>query len=219
MKNRNNKVHKKFRRFLVLAFLVVFVLFVIIQYNRVVLPSAVEVSQKYTTTEVNRRICEAIDDVIEKRNITSSDLINCHIDKNGKITSIDIDSLLINSICSEAAYKISGSLNEMEDKNIHFPLGTFTGINLLANIGPSCHIRITSMGDALVDYETKFESVGINQVNFQVWLVVSTDEEIVNPLFSKELKITRKLMLVNSVFNGEVPATYWYPNAKVGTKK
>jgi sporulation protein YunB len=203
-KSKKNLKIKLFVCFLVFVFV-----FAAVQYNRIVLPAAVEVSQKYTTTEVNKRICDAIDSVIEGRNIKSSDFVSCKTGSDGKISYIDIDSILINSICAESAYKISESLNEMEDKNIQLPLGTFTGVNLITNLGPWCHIRITSMGDALVDYETKFEAVGINQVNYQVWLVVKTDEEIVNPLFSKQLKITRKLMLVNSVFNGEVPDNYW----------
>jgi sporulation protein YunB len=203
---KNKKKFSKIKLYMWLA--VLLFVFACVQYNRIVLPAAVEVSQKYTTTEVNKRICDAIDDVIEGRNIKSGDFISSRTGSDGKISAIDIDSILINSICAEAAYKISASLNEMEDKNIQLPLGTFTGVNLITNLGPMCHIRITSMGDALVDYETKFEAVGINQINYQVWLVVQTDEEIVNPLFSKQLKITRRLMLVNSVFNGDVPNTY-----------
>jgi len=64
------------------------------------------------------------------------------------------------------------------------------------------------IGDATADYETSMTQAGVNQVNFQVWINVHTTVSIVNPLWSKDLEITRKLTLVNTVFNGEIPKTY-----------
>ena len=64
-------------------------------------------------------------------------------------------------------------------------------------------------GSAEADYETSVESAGIGQVNFKVCPVVKTDMTIVSPLMDKRISIMRKLMLVNTVFSGEVPEAFY----------
>jgi len=68
------------------------------------------------------------------------------------------------------------------------------------------------MGNAQVDYETGFEAVGINQVNFQVWLKVDSVIAVVNPLQRQEITVSRKVSLVNTVITGEVPSVYLSPS-------
>ena len=100
------------------------------------------------------------------------------------------------------------NLNNLTTSKIRLPLGVFTGLPILSHFGPSTTIRLQPIGDATADYETSMTQAGVNQVNFQVWINVHTTVSIVNPLWSKDLEITRKLTLVNTVFNGEIPKTY-----------
>jgi hypothetical protein len=76
-------------------------------------------------------------------------------------------------------------------------------------MGPCISVRLTHLGSARTDYETSLDSAGIGQVNFKVWLVADCEMGMVNPLFEHRIKITRKLMLVNTVFSGEVPSAFY----------
>ena len=65
------------------------------------------------------------------------------------------------------------------------------------------------MGAVKVDYETAFSSVGINQINYKIWLSVKMELRIVNPLYQEELTLSRKIMLADLVFSGRVPNHYF----------
>ena len=64
------------------------------------------------------------------------------------------------------------------------------------------------MGSAEVDYETEFISAGINQTNYKIWLTVDITVSLANPLYSKRVNMTRKIMLVDTIIKGEVPSNY-----------
>ena len=65
------------------------------------------------------------------------------------------------------------------------------------------------MGAVRVDYETAFSSVGINQINYKIWLAVHLELRIVNPLYREDITLERKIMLADLVFSGKVPAHYF----------
>jgi hypothetical protein len=117
--------------------------------------------------------------------------------------------MLINELCSETAQKLSDDLNNPEINRIKLPLGTLTGINFFSGFGPSIPFKLSASGSATADYETALDSAGIGQVNFRVWLVADCEVGITNPLIPRKFKITRKLMLVNTVFSGEVPNAFY----------
>ena len=105
-------------------------------------------------------------------------------------------------------------MNTPEYNNIQIPIGVFSGIPMLSQIDFKIPVNITSIGDAKVDYETSLTSAGVNQVSYQVWLNIECDVSIVSPVFSKNVNIKRKLLLVNTVFNGKVPNGYANINLK-----
>jgi sporulation protein YunB len=108
-------------------------------------------------------------------------------------------------VSSLLAVDISNSLSIDNPTPIAVPIGMLTGIPILAGLGPEFSVNIIPAGEAKVEYETSFTSAGINQINFQVWLVVSTNMRIVVPLQEETIPISRRVPLVNTVFAGVVP--------------
>ncbi len=204
----NMQKHRKKRIavFVTIIFIITGFLYFLIMFEKKVIPVAVSISEKYAVTEINEQINFATKEVISEMGIVQKDFfISEDEDKNN---SMSINTLLINDICSNMSVKISKRLNELEKKRLKLPLGIMTGINILSNYGPEYEISLTPMGSSEIDYETTFESVGINQINFQIYLNIVSEISIVNPFYSKNVVIKRRLMLVNTVINGEVPSTY-----------
>jgi sporulation protein YunB len=175
-------------------------------YDRYVLPAAISVSQKYAITTVNNEIQRAVNSCIEDMGVKSEDFIGRS--EYGDTSEHYVNTVLVNRICAKIASDLSGALNVAEVDNIELPIGVYTGMSALSNLGPHIKVRIDQMGAASVDYDTKFESAGVNQVNMQIWLNISSDVAIVNPGWSKELAITRRIMLVNTVYSGKIPEAY-----------
>lgn len=189
-----------------ITFLLLIIFFVIsIAYIHFVMPISVKICQKYAITSINNIIQNSM--YSASKNIKSDDFI-LRSDNNGRLEYLSVNSMIVNNICAETASTVSKNLNNLTTAKIRLPLGVFTGLPILSHFGPSTTIRLQPIGDATADYETSMTQAGVNQVNFQVWINVHTTVSIVNPLWSKDLEITRKLTLVNTVFNGEIPKTY-----------
>lgn len=189
-----------------ITFLLLIIFFVIsVAYIHFVMPISVKICQKYVITSINNIIQNSL--YSSSKNIKSEDFI-LRSDNNGRLEYLSVNSMVVNNICAETASTVSQNLNNLTTSKIRLPLGVFTGLPILSHFGPSTTIRLQPIGDATADYETSMTQAGVNQVNFQVWINVHTTVSIVNPLWSKDLEITRKLTLVNTVFNGEIPKTY-----------
>lgn len=189
-----------------ITFLLLIIFFVIsVAYIHFVMPISVKICQKYAITSINNIIQNSL--YSSSKNIKSEDFI-LRSDNNGRLEYLSVNSMIVNNICAETASTVSQNLNNLTTSKIRLPLGVFTGLPILSHFGPSTTIRLQPIGDAAADYETSMTQAGVNQVNFQVWINVHTTVSIVNPLWSKDLEITRKLTLVNTVFNGEIPKTY-----------
>lgn len=204
------KKKKSIKKIFILIFIIIIISFItiFIRYKNTVLPSVLEISEKYAVNAINEKINTSVEKVISELNLTSKDFFEKNFDSDEKINYFSADTILINKVCSKTAAEISKEIKDLKDEKITLPIGIFSGIDLLSNIGPKFSVSVLQTGNTLVDYETSFESQGINQINFKIWLVTKTEISIVNPLCSKKVSVSRKVMLVNTVFNGVVPQTY-----------
>lgn len=193
-----------------LTILCIFLLFctilLIFSFNRFILPIMTDVCCKYAVTKINNEINFATDRVISDMNITTADFTE-EI-SNTDLSHININSLLINSVTNKITAQISENMNKLSNTEISLPSGAFSGIPMFSRLGFSVPLHITYMGDASADYETSLTSAGVNQVSYQIWLNIECNVSVVSPVFSKPLCIKRKLMLVNTIFNGKVPDGY-----------
>lgn len=177
-------------------------------YTKFVLPSAITISEKYTVESVNREIKRAVESVINDMGISQEDFTT-EIGE-GKLSHINVNSILINSLCNNVADELSKGISHIVIEDARLPIGIFTGSNLFTNVGFEIPIYLQSAGEAIVDYESEITSAGINQVAYSVWLNVECRVAIVNPLWRKEVIIKRKIMIINTIFNGDVPQGYMF---------
>lgn len=66
-------------------------------------------------------------------------------DSNNNITMIKSNVISINEIISDIAIKIQEKIDSRGRENIEIAIGSFTGIKLLAGLGPGVKIRISSV--------------------------------------------------------------------------
>ena len=141
----------------------------------------------------------------EMSKLESKTAANRVIDTDG----ISADTIAINRFCTTLSSEITKELEQLNNEKINVPLGSISGVELFANWGPDIPFSMEPKGAAEVDYETKMESSGINQMHFQIWINISLEIRIVNPLHEESIPMTRKIMLVDTVFGGDVPEEYF----------
>jgi len=169
------------------------------------MPAVLEIANIYSQSRVNHAINDALQSFIEQNSLVASDFYT----NSSMPTGFSINTVLINQICAQLAIDITDSLAERIEDAISIPIGMASGIDMLAALGPAINVTVVPMGNAIVDFETRFTAVGINQVNFQVWLNIESTIGLVTPLQHQRITMTRRVALVDTVFSGEVPQFYF----------
>ncbi len=201
--------HRRKLLILVLTVLILLITLFAFLFEHYAMPVAYQLAKEDCITRVNQTLTSALNETIAAKSITQKDLYTPYFDQSNRLTYLEVNSLAVNALCAETASKLSEDLNSMSSNAIKLPLGAITDIHLFSHTGPHIPIYLTPSGSAVADYETSLENAGINQVNFKVWLVAEIEMGIVNPFLDKRIKITRKIMLVNTLFSGEVPENFY----------
>jgi len=211
-KQRNQR-NNFFSKFLLIAFITVIIFFCIsffkLMDNRL-LPHVIAEIDMILKTKINVAIDDAVKNVVNKKDLISDNFYKTVSNNENKITSLYVDTILINELCNEVAVRISENLNETSSENISVPLGVITNIKIFANKGPKYTISVKPIGNATADYETSFENVGINQINFQVWLIIESEIQVVNPMQESKINVSRRVPLVNTIISRETPTTHFF---------
>ncbi|GFN35934.1 sporulation protein YunB [Tepidimicrobium xylanilyticum] len=152
---------------------------------------------------------ETINDTIKnkiRRDIEYSDLIFVKYDNEGKVTLMQANTILMNSIASEVALEVQKQLKNISESTIKVPLSNAFDTQLI-NL-PSVKIRIIPQGSVSVDFATEFESTGINQTRHRIYIIVVTDIRMIVPLESENLRITTNIPIAETIIVGDVPNQY-----------
>ena len=176
--------------------------------DELIMPAVFATYEMRIKNDINAVINTAIEGIMSDWDLQAEDFFTNVTSDDGQITSINVNTVLVNSICGSVAAYISEHLSEIRTDEVRVPAGALLGIEAFANIGPRVRIEIKPVGNVIVDYETTFASVGINQVNFQIWLIVNISVRIVNPPQDSEITLSRKVAIVNTVFSGQVPDNF-----------
>lgn len=119
------------------------------------------------------------------------------------------DVVTINKIISEISVEITKILDLLERENIKIYLGALTGNRYFSAMGPAIDIKVMHTGSINTDVKTEFESIGINQSVYRIYLEISCNMSILTPYKKITNESTNKVLLVETVIVGGVPETYY----------
>jgi len=179
------------------------------RFDRRILPLVLDAAELRLQTEINNVINSVVQEIIISHNVNAEDFIIQN--SSGTLSAkpvLSVNTVLVNEICNAAAMGISARLNNLEPELVEVPIFMALGLDTLAQFGPRFSFYLAPIGNALVDYESSFTAVGINQTHFAVWLTVESVVRIINPVQSSEIVVTRNVSLVDTIISGVVPDTY-----------
>jgi sporulation protein YunB len=85
------------------------------------------------------------------------------------------------------------------------PLGRVSNNTLLSNLGPEIPIEFSVIGAIRSDVKTKVVEFGINGGVIEVYIEVKVDIEVIIPLATDTITVTRNIPIGMGVFRGDVP--------------
>ena len=131
------------------------------------------------------------------------------IEQDGENKVLKTDVVIINKIASDIALEAEKQFKELENEKIQIPIGALTGNKYLAGSGPSIDIQVIPTGNILTEIKNEFESSGINQTVYRIYLELTCEVSIVSQYKTIEENIVNQVLLVETVIVGEVPESYY----------
>jgi len=197
MKRKHRKIRVFFHIVLILGFVAAVFTFLELRF----IPPLKEISHMKCKSVANTIINEAT-----LKNIKELDASSLLKESEDHYTA---NTVLVNNFCAQLSADITEAFLKLPSEIIGIPVGAVTKSSFLSNAGPEIPFTLMPMGAAKVDYETAFSAAGINQINYKIWLNISIEMKIVNPLYQETLYLSRKIMLADLIFSGKIPDHYF----------
>lgn len=196
--------HKSF----ILVIITIFILFNSILYffDKSVLPAILEIAETKMISEANKIINETSLEVYSN-GFNYSDIILIEKDNLGNITIVRADTVKLNYLASQLILQSNEKLEELEELGIEVPVGYMTNSSIIHNLGPKVTVKMEQVGNIESNYESVFESAGINQTRHKIYLNVKMKLKVIVPLNIKEIEVTSQIPVSETIIVGQIPAT------------
>lgn len=128
--------------------------------------------------------------------------------KDGKVQLVQANTALMNKMVSSFSQSLQKKYAKLEDQEVNLSYGSLIGSKLLSQSGMGISIKILPLSVTKCDYETEFESQGINQTKYKVYITLESSVRILQPFSDRNIKIKNKVLLSEAVIVGDVPDSY-----------
>jgi sporulation protein YunB len=212
--NKNLKKLKKIK-VLVIVCLIIFIPLIIVSFadnyysdrTTMYIGKQIELASTKTLQEViNRNVLNEVN---------SNELVNINYSDTSNISSVIINTKLVNNILNDA-YNVMDEVfnNHLEEYfvDLEIPLGTLVSKSIFSGMGPNIKIPITPVGSYKLDILTNTISYGINNSLIELYLKINMDIEALIPLQKEKFPTETKIIILSQVIQGEVPKYYYSSN-------
>lgn len=203
MKQRNRG--QKFLIVIVIIVMVISLLFILV--DRAIKPTIIAMSEAKVEYIAILAMNNSVSKVLDS-DINYTQLSNVILDKNGKISLIQYDTIIINKLARETSTLAQDEIRSLGEEGITVPLGSVTRSKILSGMGPDIRVRMTPVGSVSVDFTDEFHAAGINQTRHKIYLLLKTQVKIVVPLGSEVINVSTRVPISESIIVGDVPQTY-----------
>jgi sporulation protein YunB len=159
---------------------------------------------------VNRIVSDAVSAAVDSGEFQYERLISFEKDNEGKITALKSNMPEFNRLQSAILNRVLERISEVSTRELSIPVGSLTGIDLLAGRGPLVTVKMQSVGSSSAKLENQFTSAGINQTRHQILLKIDVSVSILLPGFTTATKVSNTFSVAETVIVGSVPGTYTY---------
>ena len=198
----NNKNAKKiFSIFIIILIAIITFYSLINSINPIFEGLCIEKAREIGTNIMNNASNKVLD------NIDYKEIVKIEENNNNKVLKTDV--VVINKIASDIALETEKQLKELEKETLKIPIGALTGNKLLSGSGPDINVKVIPTGNILTEIKNEFESKGINQTVYRIYLELTCKVSIVTRYKTVEDEIVNQVLLVETVIIGNVPNSYY----------
>lgn len=203
--NKKSKWLKPLVMFLVIIIILSCVGWRMIKVIQPSIESLAEIKAKEMVTyAINEATCKQF--FKEATNI--EDLLIINTDNEGSIELVQSNTVAMNILAAELGKEIKEMYRDMKPSQLKVPLGTILGSQLMSQSDVSVKMKVLPISVANIEFLSEFESQGINQTKYKVYLSLTSKVRVMAPFSSKTLEIHNVVLVSEAVILGKVPNSY-----------
>lgn len=207
MKYYVNPKKKRIKPIFIFIFFILVIFYLILyMFDKKVFPYILEKSESVVNARAVDIISQVSMDTFNDE-FKYEDIIKIDKDAEGNINLIRSDTVKLNKLSSEIALKCNDELQKMGEVGIDVPMSWMTDRSVFYSLGPDINVKIEPIGNIQIDYDSKFESAGINQTRHKIYLNVKAEVKIVVPLHSKDVEVQCEVPVSETIVVGKIPDT------------
>jgi sporulation protein YunB len=152
---------------------------------------------------VNKALAEQFSD--EKRPV---DIFHVQKGENGAMELVQADSVQINVLMTELSMSLQKAFREMELEKYEVPLGSLLGSKIFSQMGPYINLSVVPLSVSSMDFRTEFETQGINQTIYRLYIVLRCRIKVLAPFSSEIFETENTIPVAEAVILGQVPDNF-----------
>ncbi len=206
---RKNKIkrkrNKRAKRIVVFVLIFTFLFF----YQRVFVSKTIyNTCYDYLSSSSVENINNAVLNSLEN-NLEYENLINIERNNQGDITLIVANNYKINYLSRKITEFSKLEIQNTINTGVPIPIFAFFGVGYLSGIGKNVYLKTIDIVSVNCDFESSFESSGINQTLHSIYAVIKCELGVEIPLNNKKIHTESKVLLCESIIVGKVPDYYF----------
>ncbi len=188
------------------AFLFIVVFFVLIlMVDKQIRPIIESITTNQARIQSVNTINNAVAEELKNNEISYSDLVTVERNDSGEVLAITTNMVKMNELKAIIIKDVQSDLGSDSHMDVGVSLGTLTGNELLHGYGPEVPLRLTLSGNVNADFQSSFESAGINQTKHQIYLKIHTSVYSFLPGFNTTTDIDTNIPVAETIIVGKVP--------------
>lgn len=150
----------------------------------------------------------AVLNVIEENDISYSNVSNVSRLSDGTISGIEIDIKRVNQLKSQISQELSKIVAQNSKYELNIPIGTLLGNEYTTGYGPKIKFKMQLTETAVLDFESRFTSAGINNVLHQIIIKIDVKASVLMMGCTESFNLSTTVLAAQTVLAGDVPDSF-----------
>ncbi len=206
LNDRKNKTVRKYILLLMTAFLVI-TGGVIWCLKGKIEPNLEEAGRMRAKVMVSQIVNKAVNNELYQTGEMQELLIR-EKDDNGKMEMLQANTQAMNLLMTEISKELQKEFADRKEDVYPIRAGALLGDRILSQAGPYVNLRIVPLSVTSMDFETDFESAGINQTRYRVYIHLVCEVKVLAPFSAETLDVDTDVLVAEAVILGGVPDSY-----------
>ena len=176
-------------------------------YRTVVVENIFNICKNKVFESSNDCVNKAILAVFDQE-INYDDFIDVEKNQLGEIVLIKANSYKINTVNKQIVSVTKTNLENKLKEGVEIPFMAFTGLKLFSGYGKIINFKALTVDSVTSEFESKFESVGINQTLHSIYVKVQCEINLHTAGKEKREIIETRVLISESILVGKVPEVY-----------